>query len=310
MNIIAVAHFYIEHNRAGGEYFLHSILKELATVHDVTVLVTASAGEDTEIDGVKVRYRLNSGVNPPLADLYITHFQNTAAVVRAAHRNKKPVMLVVHNDRPATKHQVSNLQRQDYVIFNSEWVKKSMNTDARSLVHHPALDKDKVAKKTGNHITLINLTPAKGSNTFYEMARRFPDEKFLAVGGGYWQSTQVKESLPNVTWQENTPDMAGVYAKSKIVLMPSEYESFGMVAREAGASGIPVICTPTPGLKENLGDAGIYADYDDFDAYEREIRTLLDKTVYKKASEKIKKHVYVTEEHLSVLDFIGERHAN
>jgi glycosyltransferase involved in cell wall biosynthesis len=50
-----------------------------------------------------------------------------------------------------------------------------------------------------------------------------------------------------------------VYAKSRVVLMPSEYESFGMVAAEAIVSGIPVIATPTAGLKENLGDAGIYA---------------------------------------------------
>ena len=50
-----------------------------------------------------------------------------------------------------------------------------------------------------------------------------------------------------------------VYAKSKIVLMPSTYETFGMVAAEAIVSGIPVLATPTAGLKENLGDAGVYA---------------------------------------------------
>lgn len=305
MKIIAVAHYYIEQNRAGGEYFLHSILREIAAVHDVTVLVTASQGKDTEIDGVKVRYRINSGINPPPADLYITHFQNTPAVMRAASRSRTPVMLVVHNERPDTIRHVSALRLQDYALFNTEWVKNSMNTDAKTIVIHPPLDLNKVAKNTGHYITLVNVTPAKGSDTFYEMAQRFPNEEFLAVGGGYWQSSQVIKDLPNVTWQENTPDMASVYSKSKIVLMPSSYESFGMVAREAGAAGIPVICTPTPGLKENLGQSGIYVEYGDYDGYEREINKLLNPDNYQKASENIKKHIHATEAHPSILEFIS-----
>ena len=43
--------------------------------------------------------------------------------------------------------------------------------------------------------------------------------------------------------------------------MPSNYESWGMVAAEALANGIPVICSPTPGLKENCSDAAIYNSF-------------------------------------------------
>ena len=40
--------------------------------------------------------------------------------------------------------------------------------------------------------------------------------------------------------------------------MPSDYESWGRTATEAMCSGIPVICSPTPGLLENCKDAAYY----------------------------------------------------
>ncbi|MEU6394827.1 glycosyltransferase family 4 protein [Streptomyces sp. NPDC046939] len=58
-----------------------------------------------------------------------------------------------------------------------------------------------------------------------------------------------------------------VYARTRVVLMPSIYESWGRVAIEACASGIPVIAHPTPGLVEALGEAGIFAYRDDLNAW-------------------------------------------
>jgi glycosyltransferase involved in cell wall biosynthesis len=51
-------------------------------------------------------------------------------------------------------------------------------------------------------------------------------------------------------------------------------------------SGIPVISSGTPGLRENCGDAGIYVERDDIDGWVKAIKNL-DKE-YKKASEKSK----------------------
>ncbi|MFI1769152.1 glycosyltransferase family 4 protein [Streptomyces sp. NPDC020800] len=58
-----------------------------------------------------------------------------------------------------------------------------------------------------------------------------------------------------------------VYSRSRVMLMPSLYESWGRVAVEAFASGIPVIAHPTPGLVESLGEAGIFAYRDDLNAW-------------------------------------------
>ncbi|TMZ68680.1 glycosyltransferase [Klebsiella pneumoniae] len=124
-------------------------------------------------------------------------------------------------------------------------------------------------------MTLINPIPAKGSGVFYELARRMPNVPFLAVEGGYQQSEQVRERLPNVRWQPHTGRMRQhVWAHTRVLLMPSAEESYGMCAIEAAASGIPTIAAPTPGLKEALGEAGVFVDVDDIDGWEAALRDI------------------------------------
>jgi glycosyltransferase involved in cell wall biosynthesis len=69
--------------------------------------------------------------------------------------------------------------------------------------------------------------------------------------------------------------MREVWSQTKVVLMPSEYESYGMVAAEACVNGIPVIAHPTKGLVECLDSAGLFIPRDDTDGYERTLRLLL-----------------------------------
>ncbi len=79
-----------------------------------------------------------------------------------------------------------------------------------------------------------------------------------------------------------------VYARTRILLVPSEYESWGRVGVEAFAAGIPVIAHPTPGLTESLGTAGIFANRRDIDAWEQAINGLLKPRAYTAASKKAK----------------------
>ena len=101
---------------------------------------------------------------------------------------------------------------------------------------------------------------------------------FLGVRGAY--EDQILPPLGNVTIVENTPNIREIYGRSAIVLMPSRYESWGRVAVEAMASGIPVMAHPTHGLKESCSDAGIYRDRDQPEEWVREVRRLLSDPAY------------------------------
>ncbi|MBQ1163612.1 glycosyltransferase, partial [Streptomyces sp. A73] len=67
-----------------------------------------------------------------------------------------------------------------------------------------------------------------------------------------------------------------VYGRTRVLLMPRSYESWGRAGCEALASGIPVEAHPTPGLCESLGEAGVYVDRNDLDGYEAVLRKLLE----------------------------------
>lgn len=286
MKIVALTHYYIEENRAGGEMMLHRILKELAKEHDVTALITDTVRFNTVIDGVKVIYGANRNTLETYDyDMVVSQFANAPLAIKSAHDRGKQACLIVHNDHPTTLLHASSLLPSDIAIFNTDWIRAKSNTRAKALVIHPPIEPKDFKTKPGEFVTLVNLIPEKGSTVFYQLAEKLPDTKFLAVGGGYYKERQRVINLPNVTHAENTADMKNdVYAKSKIVLMPSTYESYGMVAAEAICSGIPVICTPTAGLRENLGDAGIYVNVDDIQGYIDAITALDDQAAYKKAS--------------------------
>lgn len=57
------------------------------------------------------------------------------------------------------------------------------------------------------------------------------------------------------------------YRQIDVLAIPSVYEPFGMVALEAVARGIPVVCAPTDGLLEILGDDAIYAKDDRYESF-------------------------------------------
>jgi len=77
-------------------------------------------------------------------------------------------------------------------------------------------------------------------------------------------------------WTE--PDeLAARYRRAELLLVPSRYEPFGIVALEAIASDCPVVAAETGGLPEAVGDCGLLIAPDDpgalADAVERALRS-------------------------------------
>lgn len=62
---------------------------------------------------------------------------------------------------------------------------------------------------------------------------------------------------PQVEWVGRVADVAPLYAAADIVVVPSRWEGFGLVAAEAMAARCVVVASAVGGLPEVVGDAGV-----------------------------------------------------
>jgi glycosyltransferase involved in cell wall biosynthesis len=290
---------YVPWTFAGGELALHHMLRGMVRRgHDVDVLTTWPTatwdGQPHVVEGVRVWPESEAARLLDQADVLVGHLLWTKRVVQAAALGQIPLVYVLHNTFTLEHWQ---LRPNDVtaVVYNAEWVqdhtlsgRHSRWRDVPSVVCRPPV---KLAdytfdpapgRATAGHVTLVNPNPDKGAYLFYDLARERPGDRFLAVAGGYGQQVHPRQpEHRNVVWQNQTSDMVcDVYARTRVLLMPSRYESWGRVAVEAMCSGIPVVAHPTPGLREALGDAAIYADRGRPKEWHRALDRLADPNVY------------------------------
>ncbi|KOU62043.1 glycosyl transferase [Streptomyces sp. MMG1533] len=292
-----------EHN-AGAEHMLVGMMRPLVEHgHDVQVWLSQHGGahEPYVYQGISViplASRLDFGSAVRKADLVLSHLESVPSTASLARGFGKPMIVICHNThRPSFRDMAAG--GTTLAVYNSRWMAHEAELffaeypkgvrPRQSLIVRPPVVATEYATKPGGAVTLVNCSKEKGGEVLAALARRMPEQQFLAVTGAYGE--QILPDLPNVEVLEHVrgEDMrTQVYARTKVLLMPSSYESWGRVGVEAMASGIPVLAHPTPGLCESLADAGVYVDRNDVDGYEATLRQLLTPGDYRLASKRAK----------------------
>lgn len=287
---------------------LHAMLVALADAgHEVTCVTSDMEAPRTwtwgPVRGVACK-NLAEGeraVIESVPDVVISHHQNSVPAIRIAKGLGVKSVIIQHNSFPGNMDIA--LENPDLVVFNTQWVAQQWSKHTRRhLVVHPPVWPAEHATAPGDHITMINMNRDKGVLIFYQLAKRFPKQPFLGVIGSHGPQMVPKSAFPdapadlkitnylrtppNVEIIRPTTDMKNdVWSRTRLLLVPSVYESYGMVAVEALASGIPVIAAPTPGLKESLGIAGIFCERSQIAGWMYRMKKLLnDEEEWKAAS--------------------------
>lgn len=283
MKALAVVDKYPPTHNAGADVMLHVMLRDLVRRgHEVTV-----AGDNVEpgvFDGVAV-VKARAGELRRLAvdaDVVISHLKAIGPAVAAA--GPRPVVQILHRDKQPI-HPGASL-----VVANSEWLAFEHRTFTGKLVvvRPPVwVAEYETDISAATDITLVNIIEAKGSGLFWQLAQMMPERQFLGVLGGY--GSQVVHRAPNVEIVAHTPHVvSAVYARTRVLLVPSQHESWGRVAIEAACSGIPVLANPTVGLVEALGPAGLFIDRRRPNEWKSAIAALDDPDLYRVWSDRVR----------------------
>jgi glycosyltransferase involved in cell wall biosynthesis len=123
----------------------------------------------------------------------------------------------------------------------------------------PDPDKGDYALVVGTRIARKNLGALEGA----AKALRGRGVELVAAGSGrsYMRSEQVSIRQLGYVPDDELP---ALYARARLLLMPSLYEGFGLPVLEAMASGTPVVAANRGALPETAGDAALVVEPDDF----------------------------------------------
>jgi glycosyltransferase involved in cell wall biosynthesis len=284
VRVLAVTPAYPPHSRVGAWLATHAYMRHLVRLgHTVTAVAMSSTSRGWEHDGVKV-VTGRRGLTYPVelargCDVVVSHFGDGGVGAKIARKAGRPSVQMVHG------HIHRGPSSADLLVFNSHNLQESTPHGSASIVCHPPVFADEwcPSDPQADGYTLVNLSKPKGVKVAWACAERLPGRRFIGVRGGYGQ--QLEPRATNFETLPTQQDMRDVYRQTRVLLMPSEVETWGMVGVEAMASGVPVIAHPTAGLVESLGDAGIFVDRCDIDGWVDAIEALDDPAAYRAASQ-------------------------
>lgn len=224
--------------------------------------------------------------------------------------------------RLPSKAQNQDIERPTALVANSHfmcnWVNNTSGRHCRYLYSTIELNRVIAPPKDRDprYVTMFNPIRQKGGHVFKALAQLMPDREFAAVPGwhslrnrdGSWNSKVIRDSLesqnagnigwepedvsfedtPNVWVAEPTEHVARIFALTRVLLVPSQYEeTLARVSVEAFANGIPVIGSEVGGLQEHIRIAGyLISDFANPHAWAAALNALDDPTVYARYADK------------------------
>lgn len=293
MTVVALTHGYIRTHAMGGEVSLHRALCAL----DGDKHVLTNTPEPYEVDGVNVSQIntpdvLNVQADPdPIAAqleqlgarVVIGQNELSLPAVRAARMIGAQSVVYVHTPPKYGRSTREAVRQADHVVFNTVTSAKEWRKPNSLVLHPPISPLPRKTSPKGDAYTLLSSLLNKGVTVALELAARFPDRRFIIVRSpaeathGITDLEERAAALPNVELHPRvTPDrVAAEYlSQTRILMIPSRSETYGMSAIEAAGYSIPSVSIMNAHVAEGIGEAAYGTGPLDVNGTETGIRTI------------------------------------
>ena len=201
---------------------------------------------------------LKQGINIPV----ITTLHGTDITLVGKDKTYSPVVTFSINESSAITAVSKNLRDETYANFKIEKdIQVIYNfVDAKRFNKKPLTPFKQVIAPNNEWIIVHSSNFRKVKRTddvvrVFEKVNKVIPTKLLFVGDGPERSTiesmaRNSDAKNDIVFLGRQEEVEDIMAISDLFLLPSEYESFGLVALEAMAAGVPVISTNAGGLPE------------------------------------------------------------
>ena len=275
MTVVAVSHGYPPFWNMGGEVALH---RAMTAVVGNRVVLTKTEKEYT-FENILVKKINTKNVldiySDPLpiakqlqaigARVVIVQNELSLGCVLAAKILGIVSIVNVHTPPKYGRGIREAVVRADFAVYNTRTSAVQWGEPDAIVLHPPIPALPKEVKNKGDAYTCLSSLKNKGVEVMLSLAERYPDKRFIIVRSpaeathGIPDLEERASRLPNVELHPRVDpkDVYKYFEQTRILLVPSMYETYGMSAIEAAGYGIPSIHVDTPHVREGIGDAAV-----------------------------------------------------
>lgn len=290
--VVALSHGYPPEWNMGGEVSLHRMMQMAqGEKHVLTKTDKEHVFEGVnvhEIDAVNVlniqtdTIPIANQLKELKADAVIGQNELSLAAVHAAKMVGAVSVVSVHTPPLYGRNIAQALREADYAVYNTRTSAIEWGEPNAVVLHPPINPMPKETYTKGDAYTLLSSLKNKGVETVIELAKRYKDKRFIIVRSpaepthGLPNIEEVVKDIPNIELCPRVaPEEVEKYFKqTRILLVPSRYETYGMSAIEAAGYGIPTVHVDTPHVREGIGEGAILVPGLNVDATAQAIDTI------------------------------------
>lgn len=290
--VVALSHGYPPEWNMGGEVSLHRTMQIVdGAKHVLTKTEKPYTFEGVQVQPIEASNVLDIQTNPrPIsrqlmgleADVVIGQNELSLAAVHSARMAGAVSIVSVHTPPRYGRNIIQGLKEADYGIYNSRTSAIEWGEPNALVIHPPISPLPKQTYTKGDAYTLLSSLKNKGVETVIELAKLYPNKRFIIVRSpaepthGLENLEEAVKDIPNIELHPRvSPEEVEKYFKqTRILLVPSRYETYGMSAIEAAGYGIPSVHVDTPHVREGIGEGAILVPGVNVEATARAIDTI------------------------------------